>query len=307
MSFLKDVEKVEDFSVAHLIALVNKCGGLNEAMAVLRGEKKITLEDVIRLLLDKNGRCIPQEEVTENVCDPDTDYYFDRLTGDVDYAPILLSWEKLFNREAVLTPDEFKSHIKAIKHRVAIWPTADKPQIANLFAGPHFPVILPQLSQGDYGRILESTFLPVVESAYTESYPDRKFFNHRAGELAGQVTIVDDRHAKLIKDLESGPIVGVICYPLQGFSVEAQRQMANLMPDFVSLSGPIEEAVATAMFPKHLVRDVNTPVQHCSAVKWHDSGVSLYFSANNTGLALNFHGSLGGAHDFCSGAFFVRW
>ncbi|MCX6741093.1 MAG: hypothetical protein NTY61_01705 [Candidatus Parcubacteria bacterium] len=307
MGSLKDVERVEDLSTAHFFALVNKCGGLEDALAVLRGEKKITLEDVIRLLLDRNGRCIPDPEVvTANVCDANADYYFDRLTADVDYAAILLAWEALFGQKSGMDAEQFKARIEAIKQRVMTWPTADKPQIANLFVGPHFPIILPQLPAGDHGTILEQHILPVVEQAYLTAFPDQKFVNYRKNDLAGKTTIVDERHAQLIADLQKGPVPGIVCYPLQGFSIHAQRQMATLMPEFISLAGAIEPGVTTAMNPKLVARDVHTPVQDCSALQWQDSDSSLFFDAYGVRLGFGFRGYLGDAFDAYSGGFFVR-
>ncbi len=307
MSSLDKITRFDQVSFGQWRAFATQAGGLEAMLAVLRGEKRITLEDVIRLLVDKNGRCIPDPEVvTANVCDANTDYYFDRLTGDVDYAAILLAWETLFGQKAGVDADQFKDRIEAIKKMVATWPTADKPQIANLFAGPCYPVILPQLPAGDHGTIIEQHILPVVERAYLVAFPDRKFVNHRAGDLAEKVAIVDERHAKLVADLANGPIVGMVCHPLQGFSIHAQRQMATLMPDIISLMGAVEEGVATSLFPKELARDGKTPVQDCSAVRWQGADGSLFFYAHNDELEFGRQGSLGNALAHYSGGFFVR-
>jgi hypothetical protein len=307
MSSLNDVECYEDLAFKQWVAFGNYAGGIQAVKAVLRGEKRIILEEVIRLLVDRNGRCIPDPEiVTANVRDTNVSYYFDRLAGDVDYAATLRAWEALFGQKAGMDAEQFKARIVALKQRVMTWPTAEKPQIANLFNGPHFPIILPQLPAWDHGTIIESKTLSVVERAYLAAFPGRKFINYRANDLAGKVTIVDKRHAKLIVDLANGPVPGIICYPLQGFSIHAQRQMAILMPDFISLAGVIESGVATALYPKHLARDGKTPVQDCSAVQWQDAADSLGFSADDGRLDFDYRGNLGDAGDYYSGGFFVR-
>jgi hypothetical protein len=300
MSTLKNVKCYDDLSHKQWIALGNKCGGLENVLAVLCGEMKITVEEAIRLLIDKNGRGIPQPEVTARVCDPNLFSFFDRLAEDFNLQELVSRFEVLFGKTEIT--NDLGARLNAIKENLLV-----DPRIANLLNGPYFPIILPQIPKGDYGTMLESLLLPVVDKAYTEAFPDRKFVNRRGGALAGQVKIVDERHAQLIADLENGPIVGIFFpSPLQGFLVKAQRQMANLTPENLSLAGPIEYAVSLALYPKQLARGTNTPYMDCSAVQWCVSSYSLYFIADDDKLSFVRRGDLDYLDADSTGGFFAR-
>ncbi|MFA5358927.1 MAG: hypothetical protein WC310_03875 [Patescibacteria group bacterium] len=313
MGSLKRVKSFDDLTHKQWIALGTKMGGVQKVIAVLQGDKNVILEDIC-VLVDKNGRCIPQRGVvTANVCDPSADYRFEGLTGYVNYATIILMWEALFEQKAGMTPVEFEQRIEAIKQRVATWSMASKPQIANLFAGPHFPIILPQLPAGDHGIIIRNHILPVVERAYLMAFHNGEFTSNRHEDLAENTKIVDERHAKLVADLEQGPIPGIMCYPLQGFDIIAQQQMAALMPDFISLAGAIEPGVTLALYPK-LLAGAKTPNQDCSAIRWQpgllDPSTLLYISRSypDGDDECSFDGpyNLNDVYGHHSGGFFVR-
>jgi len=301
----QEIEKLEDMTTGQHWALVNKCGGLETVLAILRGEKEVTVTDLIRMLVDRHGRCIPiKPEVSAAVCDANRKYHLDSLADGFTLDSAWIErWQKLFNQPAGLDETQFNERIADIRARVS-----DEQTIANLLAGSHFPVLLPriELGEGGYGAMIESLTLSAVEKAYTEAFPERKFVNHRKGELADQVTIVDERHQRLVDDLAQGSIPGILCFPLQGFSVHAQRQMAMLLPDYMSLAGPIEIGCGEALYPQQLSRDVNTPVKDCSAVQWRAPDSSLCFRAYDDKLEFGFRCRLGHASAGCSGALFLR-
>ncbi len=265
------------------------CGGEETVDAILRGEKKVTIEDVIRLLVDKNGRCIKQPQVTAEVCDANVSFHFDPLPNGFEFQPIGMDVQ------------EFKSRIEAIKAKVAA-----NVQVANLLKGVSYPILLPQISAVDYGALMQEILLPLVEASYTKAFPERKFINYRKGELTSRVSIVDDRHQCLVADLSHGPIPGILFFPLQGFSVQAQREMANLMPENISLAGAIEIAVAEATYPKILSRDSATPLKDCSAVLWLDAFSSLFFLALDVKLEFSYRCQLYSAYPNSCGALFCR-
>ncbi|MFH0988081.1 MAG: hypothetical protein V1763_01780 [Parcubacteria group bacterium] len=286
-------------------ALCNKLGGIEKVFAIVRGERKVTLADAIQLLVDQNGRCIPQSSVTASVCDPNKAYFFDR-TGTVDFTALAKRAKKLFGNCVAVDGKNLEKQFVAIKEMVSNWPTKDRSQIANLFAGPHFPVVLPKRTKDDYGKVIESTLLPVLAKAYEMAFPGRQFVNYKIGELAKQVEIIDDGHRRLWDDLGKGQVAGILCYPMHGFSVDAQRQFSKLMPDFISLAGPYEAIVATSMWPKQLARDFHTPVQDYSAVSWQSPSSSLCLNAPGGKLAFSGRFNLGFAGGNCSGGLFVR-
>lgn len=261
------------------------CGGEKSVDAILRGEKKVTIEDVIRLLVDKNGRCIKQPQVVSAVCDANTSFHLYTLPAYFKFQFTI----------------EVTDRIEAIKAMIA-----SNPHVANLLKGSWYPILLPQTESGDYGTLLEEILLPRVEESYTKAFPGRKFYNHRKSELAGQITIVDERHAQLLADLTKGTIPGILFFPLQGFSVHAQRQMAKLMPDNIFLAGAIEIAVAEATYPKFLVQDGHTSFIDCSAVQWRNPDFSLCFRSFDDEIGFDLRCDLDVANGIHSGALFCR-
>ncbi|OGY45863.1 MAG: hypothetical protein A2731_01950 [Candidatus Buchananbacteria bacterium RIFCSPHIGHO2_01_FULL_39_8] len=295
------------------------CGGEEVIADILVGDKKITVEEVVKLLIDRTGRAISDKSVvTASVCDANRNYHFDRLVDNHDFVVTLELWQQRFGQKPGMNAKEFLERIVALKAKIA-----EDRRIRNLVgpdAAPYFPIILPQIprqktegnekaeaKQPDYGRLLEQLLLPAVEASYLAAFPERQFVNYRKGELEGQVTIVEERHAKLYADLANGPIVGIL-FPaaLHGFSPFAQRQMVNLMPQGISLAGPIEIGVGEVLYPQHLSRDNNTPVKDCSAVQWQDPSFSLHFSAYDGKLRFAYRYYLGHTDGDFSGAFFVR-
>lgn len=300
------LEKLRELDGPTLLALVDAFPrGRSDIDAVLRGEKEITVKDVIRILFDRHGRAIPvKPAISAAVCDANRQYYLDVLPDGfaVDSA-WLAAWQQLFNQSAGLDEPQFNERLAALRAKVSGDPT-----VANLLSGPCYPILLPKikLGEGGYGAMLENFLLPAVERAYTTAFPDRQFVNCRKGQLADQVTIVDERHEKLVSDLAQGPIPGILCFPLQGFSVHAQRQFAKLLPDCMSLAGPIEIETAEALYSRQLSRDFNTPVKDCSAVHWLDPDCSLCSGAGGGELRFDGGGDLGCADDDYSGGVFVR-
>jgi len=280
--------KYGSLTLGNIEALCNMCGGEETVDAILRGEKKITIEDIIRLLVDKSGRCIKQPQGTAKVCDANMSLRFDPLPDGFEFQPIGMEVE------------EFKGRIEAIKAKVAA-----NIQVANLLKGVSYPILLPQISAGDYGALMEEIFLPLVEASYTKAFPERKFYNYHKGKLTSKVSIVDERHQRLVADLSDEPIPGILFFPLQGFSVQAQREMANLMPENISLAGAIEIAVAEATYPRILSRGT-TPLKDCSAVLWLDADCSLCFDARGGQLGFNGRYDLAHAGGNSCGALFCR-
>ncbi|HLC89982.1 MAG TPA: hypothetical protein VJG65_03400, partial [Patescibacteria group bacterium] len=223
-----------------------------------------------------------------------------------------------FKQNPGMDVKEFRERIAGIRGTIA----ANR-QIRNLDtpnAAPWFPIILPQIplqktegdeeaeaKQVDYGTLLEDTLLLAIEASYIAAYPERQFTNYRKGELVGQVTIVEPRHAKLYTDLANGPVVGIL-FPaaLQGFSPFAQREMITLFPESFSLQGSLDSSVAETLYTQQLSRDNNTPLKDCSAVQWRDPDNSLYFGVLDDELGFDYRFSLGAAYDCCAGGVFAR-
>lgn len=282
--------KYGSLTLGNIEALCNMCGGEESVNAIIRGEKKITVEEVIRLLVDKNGRCIKQPQVVSAVCDPNTSFHFDPLPNDFEFQPTGMDVE------------EFNSRIEVIKVKIAA-----NPQVANLLKGVCYPIVLPQIPvDRDYGMLLQEILLPLVAKSYETAFPNRRFYNYSEGGLIGRVTIIDERHAMLVADLAKGPIVGILTFPLQGFSVDAQCEMAKLMPENISLAGAIEIAVVETMYFKFLSGDCKTLIKDCSAVQTSTRGFSLCFYADGGKFIFDRRGAFTHALSNSSGALFCR-
>lgn len=289
----------EAFGQKLYIAGGGEKGGEEALKALLGGDLEIILKDISKTLIDQNGRCIPTKEVKGQVVDANRNYRL--VQPEVNYAAVLDRQKKFFAPEMqFVSVMEFEERSKTLLAKVG-----DNKQVKNLRRGVYLPFCLPKLTISDYGKTLEEIFLTAVERSYRAQFPDRQFVNYRKGELAGQVTIAEEsRHQQLIDAMREGPVVGVI-FPtaLQGFGIEADRQMIAEFPEGYALAGAIDFAAAHVAHPETLARDYNVPVSDCSANVWQDPGYSLYLDP--------FDGRLGfdrrylGADEYFSGGVVV--
>ena len=149
---------------------------------------------------------------------------------------------------------------------------SDNQRIANLVNGPYFPFALPQRSVQDYGAALDDVFLPAVGRAYEREFPNRKFYNHRRGTLAGQVSVMDSsRHDRFLAALSKGPVFGVYFPALQGFSIPAAEEQMGSLPDQFLLASVLDTAAVEMMYPGEVARNYHTPGLECAVVLVQDS------------------------------------
>src|SRR3989344_3121579 len=170
------LEKLDGLDAPKVLAVVDAFPGKRQGLdAVLRGEKKIILEDTVPLLFDKNGRCIPHKlAVSAAVCDPNRGCRFNQFNFGLFNGDCLLpDWQKYFGQTPIYG-SELLSRILAIRAKVF-----DDPTVANLLSGPWFPILLPgiQLGEGGYGALLENFILPAAAKGHTEAFPERQFIN----------------------------------------------------------------------------------------------------------------------------------
>lgn len=271
-----------------MLALVGKFPGQREGLdAVLQGKKRIVLEDMVRILVDQNGRCISSHlDVISNVCDENRDF---RVAQPEIYEAILERFVEFFPEGTkFVSVSEFEDRAKAAMEQLA-----QNELIANLTNRAHLPLPFPQHdASGNYGQSLQGFFLPAVKRAYESQFPDRKFYSYRDGELAGKVSVIPDvGHDKLLAAMAAGP--GVAWYfphPLQGFSIQADIEaMKVLLSHNLLLTGAIEPALGIVGFTEEMAGSFNTPGYDCSAVSWQSVDYSLDFGA--VGDKLDFDGT----------------
>ena len=275
-----------------VLALVDEFPDGREGVdAVLRGDKEIVLKDAVRVLVDKNGRCIPAHlGVTSGVCDENRDFRV--AQPQADYAEIRERFVEFFSSGTrFVEANELEDRAEAAKENLL-----QNNLVANLFKRAALPLPLPQHQVGDYGASMQEFFIPAVCAAYKNQFPERQSSNYLGGDLVGNFAVVPGvGHDKLLATMAGSP--GVCWYfphPLQGFSVHAQREaMAALLAHGLLLAGAIEPALAIIGFTKETAGSFNTPGYDCPAVNWRSADGSFGLKASDGELRCYGRGVLG--------------
>ena len=269
-----------------------------EREAVIRGDRKLTTEEVIRLLIDQNGRGIPAHlGIKSDAKDENAIFTIKQLTNN--YGEIRDSYVEAFAdfpELKFLSASEFEDRSEKKKEMLL----ADG-LISNLVRRAHMPIPTPYFVVNDYGKgkALQEIFLAVLEKMYKKHFPDRNFENYNV-ELKKKVRIIKNTgYDKFIAMMASGPdAVWYFPRALQGFSINAEREaMKILIGRSLALSGAISTSLAITGNVVEMVGSFNTPGYDCAAVSWESSDFSLYFEASGDELEFDGTDDLGGAHD----------
>jgi len=293
--------KYADWTRGQVEALINIIGEDN-ARGLLTGDISAKFEEVIRKLIDRHGRRIP-EGLQANVCDANRSFRLDQpvLESDVHYANRITQLHGCLSVDTGVTAKQFKAETERLLVLIR-----DNFQIANITNGVWLPVILPKLTTDDLGTALEQ-YLKGVGNSYAKTFSDRKFYNYRKGILAGKVNIVDgSRHGQLIAKMKQGSVMGIhFPNPLQGFCINASREQMLTLPEGFILSG-LDTPIAMMMYPDILARDWNTPGLDMAALSWQSADYSLYFRARGGGLGFGHTDGLARAYgNYSGGLLFV--
>lgn len=255
-------------------------GGAEGLKAILDGTSEIVVREAVQKLFDGTfGRRIPPLGM-KGVVDAHPDFRLVQPT--IVYADRLARITRhLAAGQEFISVTEFEARCRAVLETLG-----GNTQAANLQKCPYFPFALPAMQIADYGTTLDEQVLPAVGRAYGEQFSDRRFVNHRAGTLAGQVTVVESsRHDRFIKALDKGPVCGVYFPCLQGFPLEGDIQQMDGLPDEFLLAGAIDTAAVEIMYPDVVARDYHTPGLDCAALRWR--GLSLFFWADGGELGFD--------------------
>lgn len=278
-------------------ALLNALGGEEVADALIAGTKVAEIKDVARMFFDRHGRRIPPQGMVSAVVDANCDFHL--VQPEVNFAERLERLTRhLTNGETPISAEEFERRAAEIVRRMK----GDK-LLVNLFQGVFLPIVLPQMRVTNYGKALDEVFLPAVGHAYEAEFPGRKFYNHRQGSLAGEVTVAEgSRHEAFLAAIAASPVVALY-FPtvLQGFSIPADREQMATLPEEILLAGALEPAVAAVMYPDITARDYQTPGLDCAALSWRGGSLCFRASVDELGF-LNRRLSADG---FCSGGLVV--
>ena len=239
-------------------------------------EKVLLTPETTTLLIDRHGRRIPPQGMQAKAKDANWDFCLEQPA--IGYARRLAHLTRYFPEGTKFSStEEFVRHTKEILD----WIRGHE-QISNLLTGDdlkvvRLPICLPKLEVEDYGRTLEEIFLTAAASSYREQFPDRKFVNHRQGELANQVSIAaGSRHKQLLARMVEGPVTGVFfSNALQGYSIDADCEQVASLPENILLAGGFDTITALTAYPDVLARDYHTPGLDLAALFWQSSRYSL--------------------------------
>lgn len=264
-------------------ALLNIIGEEN-ALAILRGEKTMVIEDCPIKLFDKHGRRIPPRGSKKHICDPDNSYHF--IQPEINYGNRLAYFGMHF--QPFMSATEFET-----QGRKLLTQLSKDTHLCNLLKGVHLPICLPRLDtvNFDYGQVLESLFLPAVRLVYLKQFSNRNFFNRREGALEGKVDVIKySRHDRLITRMRDKDLVVGIYFPgsLHGFSGWAAREQMDSLPEGLLLAGGFDTAIALVMYPDVMAPDCYTPGLELSALSYN-SDFSLFFGCNSGELVFDRH------------------
>lgn len=223
---------------------------------------------------------------------------------EIDYDERLARLMRFFPEGIkFVSTEEFQDRSEALLE----WLIHDK-LLFNLLNGAYFPICLPHFKVADYGKSLEEVFLKACGNSYENQFPGPKFYNYWKGELDKVYIIKGSRHDYLIARMADEPVVGIQFFPLQGFSLDADREQMALLPESLILSGAIDIATAITAFPDVLARGLAAGYD-CAALSRGSSFVGSYCfwnpgggcSGGGGGLNFDYHGNIHGAGDRYSG------
>jgi hypothetical protein len=260
---------------------------------LLTGEASIKIEEVIRKFFDKNGRMIPMAGMKSAVCDPNKDFHLiqPQMVEEVDFANRILRLHGTLGIDTDISGEQMFYATKTLLDTLRV-----DPRTTNLLNAVYLPVIIPKTEIGDIGTLIEQ-WLVGVDKSHKKTFGERAFNNYLKGALTKAVSIVSEsRHDRLIEQMKQGPIIGLYFpNPLQGFSVDADREQMATLPEEFILSG-LDAIIGMIMYPDVLARDWKTPGIDLAAFFFRSADGSLCFRASG--------GNLGDARGRCSGGLF---
>ncbi|MFA6304569.1 MAG: hypothetical protein WCV73_04965 [Patescibacteria group bacterium] len=233
-------------------------------------------------LFDKYGRRIPPQDLKSAVSNsviehPEYRNHFlfrsSVKSGWSQYKPYYQ--ERLAHLLEVgfsvdILPDVVEDRVNSLLSTIKL----DK-KIKNLLKGVYLWFVIPQMDIADLGEATKK-FIKVAAASYCRRDPSYRQSEIEPSNLAGQVEItLNSRYGQLIEKVSNGPVVGIY-FPgsLQGYSENARQEQMESLPENCILSGPLEMAISSIMFPDVLEKSFSANF-HCSAIRSKDP---RYFS-----------------------------
>jgi hypothetical protein len=263
----------------------------DEWEAVKRGERRISTEKILRLLIDHVGRGIPAHlGLTSEVRDGKAQCRIIQPTRNYDeivsgYVEAFFDFPEL----KFLSASEFEDKAEAKKEKLL----ADG-LISDLIRRAYMPIPTPYFIIGDYGKALQKIFLPALMKMYKKYFPAHSFNNYRDGDLEKKVSIIEGTDYDKFM-MASGPdVVWYFPMALLGFSINASREAMKIFTKHsLALSGAISTSLAITGNVKEMAESISTPCYNCAAVSWESTDYSLGFGATDDKLWFDWVDSLG--------------
>ncbi|MBU4338077.1 hypothetical protein KKB43_01700 [Patescibacteria group bacterium] len=167
---------------------------------------------------------------------------------------------------------------------------------------PHIPELA---DSKQLGRII-ITLLNAAKRAYENEFSSRKFLNHHASALNGEMHVnFGMRYKKLLTQIAQAPQAGILLpNSLQGYSIQADRAIISFFPDFIFLVG-IEHILAIIAFPDKLACGEDTPGLDMAALSGESVDSSFFFWADGYGIDFVCTQKLKEASSVCSGGLLI--
>lgn len=241
---------------------------------------------------DEHGRCLPNGLSAPALAQ--SRRYFQITPPQIDYAAIYTRTSKYLG-DSGITSDAFARRCDAL-----LTTLRDNPLTANITRGTAIPFLLPQAEHADYGEALEQRYLPAVEHAFAEAFPQYRFTNHDKAGLSGKLTVApNSRHERLLQAMRQGPVVGCYFPCLSEYSLPAALERVQSLPQQFMLAGGYDTSAALVGTPGLLQRtDGYPPLLWLAAAQAEKPLAGYFYEAYGYNLTFNRRPHFGQAAEY---------
>lgn len=254
---LDTVKTVDDLRGSHHKAIVNKLGGIENVIKLLRDQVRVDLVDIVTRF-DKWGRRIPPKGLQ---------YICDSTLGRDCSGPLnplmafLKALERLGGSRAIQsTGQDLYGRVGELAKQIVSDPRLQ----AVHFNGVCFPIVIPEYRvkyrSSQYGELLRCDWFPKLEKEFSGQNGKHEFVFDIVDPEAFNTAfeIVSDEAMQLFEVSRSHDIPAwYFPFALSGYSVHAAReQMTELrkvtrdLPNTFALANAMETIIATIMYPE---------------------------------------------------------
>lgn len=211
---------------------------------------------MINKFFDEDGRCLTS--FSKSPAYKNSRKYFRIETDRIKKISLKENFENLKTflcPEVDLNLSQFENRINKIKQNIK-----KDESCKNLLNGVFVPFILPNNKIDDLGENISKKYLPALSNSFQNKFPNYNFVNHCKDDLKNQIGMwKNSRYEKLINNLKSDFIIGLLFPCLNEFSFPAAIETINNLPDNMILAGGYEILSSIIGCPSLLRRDQGYP------------------------------------------------